>query len=590
MLNNLEFNYPQAFLGVRSSCTSRMWMGLTPEQDKRSLLLKQLCNVDDIIARSLARMNLKPEEVETYLDPKLKNVMFDPSLLQDMDKAAHRIFKGIIAGEKFAVITNGRMGSICSLVTLIKWFSQYSKGINHQGIEKEHEGFFPARKHFEELARSNDIIICLGCGINIDFEPSWANDTDVIVLDDQVSIEHLPRVFAVINSNRFDENPDFSYLGTSGLFFLLMVATNRLFRKNNWQTVDLYPFLDLVALGTVADHLPMIKLNRALVRNGLERIQKRENLALRVLLDTLPLSKPVSSSQLAFQLGERICAGEVIQQGQLGLNLLTATSRGHASSMANQLNDLYQSSNDLVNEYVEKFYAIIRDKDPEDPLVWAFHEACPLSIMEKIVAKINQSTNKPAILMTYVGSSVIAIGQSVPGVNLGVIIANCLNDGIVEGGGGNAMRVMLELLPQNVETFIDRVITELYLQRDFWQDTFPVYIDGLLSSRGVTTTLIQQLSRLEPFGINAPKPRYGFANQVIRSRINLGNEQYKLVLEDEFGTRLEGFLPNSHSSPLGKFLLGSRKNKIHVVGTLSSFVRSGKTIPTIVVEDAATSI
>ncbi len=590
MLNNPEFNNPHAFLGIRSSCTKRMWLGLTPEQDKRSLHLKQLCNIDDIIARSLSRMNLEPDEVETFLYPKLKNVMFDPSTLIDLDKAAHRIFKGIIAREKFAVITNGRMGSICSLVNLIKWFSHYAKGINHLGIEKELEGFFPTRKHFEELAKSNDIIICLGCGTNIEFKAEWVNGTDVIVIDDLISVENLPKVFALINSNRFDECPDFSYLGTSGLFFLLMVATNRLFRKNNQQAVDLYPFMDLVALGTVSDHLPMIKLNRAFVKNGLERIQKRENIALRELLDILPLRKPISSSQLAFQLGERICAGEVVQQSQLGLDLLTSTSKGRASEISSQLNELYQTSNDLVSEYIEKFHVIIRDKDPEAPLVWAFHEACPLSVLEKIVSKINQSTNRPTILMTYVGSKVIAIGQSVPGINLGIIVANSLNDGIVDVGGGNSMRVILELLPQNIKTFIERVITELYFQRASWKESFPVYIDGLLSSQGVTISLLKKLSQLEPFGIKSPKPRYGFANQIIKSRINLGNGQYKLLLEDEFGVQLEGFLPNTDSSPLVRFLLGSRKNKIHVVGTLTSFVRSGKTIPTILVEDAATPV
>ena len=590
MLNNPEFNNPHAFLGIRSSCTKRLWLGLTPEQDKRSLQLKQLCNVEDIIARSMARMNLDPEEVESFLNPKLKNVMFDPSLLLDLDKAAHRIFKGIIAGERFAVISNGRMGSICSLINLIKWFSHYSKGINHLGIEKEVEGFFPGRKHFEELADHSDIIICLGCGTNIEFDADWVNGSDVIVIDDLVSVENLPKVFALINSNRFDENPDFSYLGTSGLFFLLMVATNRLFRKNNRPTANLYPLQDLVAVGTVSDHLPMIKLNRAFVRSGLKRIKKRENVPLRELLDTLSLKKPISSAQLAFQLGERICAGEVTQQGQLGLNLLTTTSKGKVSEIISQLIDLHQTSNDLVYEYIDKFHALIREKDPESPLVWAFHEACPLSVMEKIVSKVNQSTNRPTILMTYVGTKVIAIGQSVPGINLGIIVANCLNDGIVNVGGGNSMRVMLELLPQNIKTFVDRVITELYFQRATWNDSFPVFIDGLLATKGVSISLIKTLSQLEPFGINSPKPRYGFVNQVIRSRVNLGNEQYKLVFEDEFGHRIEGFLPNSDSSPLKKFLLGSRKNKIHVVGTLTSFIRSGKTIPTILVEDAATPI
>lgn len=590
MLYNPEIKNSKAFLGIKSSCTNRLWLGLTPDQDKRSLHLKQLCNIDDIIARSLSRMNLQPDEVTTFLNPRLKNVMFDPSLLLDLDKAAHRIFKGIIAGDKFAVISNGRMGSICSLANLIKWFSHYSKGINHLGIEKENEGFFPSRKHFEELAKNNDIIICLGCGTNIEFDADWVIGTDIIIVDDMVSVENLPKVYALINSNRFDENPDFSYLGTSGLFFLLMVATNRLFRKNNRQTVDLYHFLDVVALGTVSDHLPMVKLNRALVRSGLEGFQKRENIALREIVDTLSLGKPITSSQLALQLGERICAGEVIKHGHMGVNLLTTANRGRASVIAEQLNELYQTSNDLVSEYFEKFYALILERDTEAPLVWAFHQACPLSVMEKIVPKINQRTNRPTILMTYVGAKVFAIGQSVPGVNLGIIIANSLNDGIVNVGGGNSMRVMLELFPQNINRFIDRVTTELYYQRESWNETFPVYIDGLLSLKGVNITLIKKLSQLEPFGISSPKPRYGFANQVIRSRINLGNGQYKLVLEDESGTRIEGFLPNTNSSPLEKFLLGSRKKKIHVAGTISSFVRSGKTIPTILVEDAAIPI
>ncbi len=590
MLGNPQIYSSNAFLGIKRSCTNRLWLGLTPDQDKKSLQLKQMCNVDDIIARSLARMNLDPDEVETFLNPELRNAMFDPSLLLDMDKAAHRIFKGIITGEKFAVITNGRMGSICSLANLIKWFSHYSKEINHLGLEKDIEGFFPSRKHFEVMAKGHDIIICLGCGTNIEFDSEWITGTDVIVIDDLISVENLPRVYALIDSNRFDENPDFAYLGISGLFFLLMVATNRLFRKNNRETVDLYPFLDLVALGTVSDHLPMIKLNRALVRKGLEGVHKRKNIALREFLDTLALRKPISSSQLAFQLGERICAGEISQQGQLGLDLLVANTKGSVSKMVHQLNDLHQTSNDLCKEYSEQFYTLIRERESDSPLVWAIHEACPLSVLDKLVSRFNQQTSRPTILLTYIDSRVVAIGQSVPGVNLGIIVANCLNDGLITVGGGNAMKIMLELLPQDINRFIDRVVTELYFQRKSWEKSFPVYIDGILASRGVSISLIKKLSQLEPFGINFPKPRYCFANHVIRSRINLGNGQYKLVLEDDVGKRIEGFLPNRDSLRLNKFLLGSRKKKVHVVGSLSSIVRGGKTIPTFLVEDAATPI
>lgn len=563
-------------------------MGLTPEQDKQSMRLKQLCNIEDIIARSLARMNLEPEEVEAFLNPKLKNVMFDPSELLDMDKAAHRIYRGIIAGEKFTVISNGRLGSICSAASLDKWLACYSNDIDHLRIEKEDEGYFPTRNQFEQLSKGQGIIICLGCGTNFEFDSDWAPDTDVIIVDDQISVEHLPRVFALINSNRFDEDPELSYLGIAGMFFLLMVATNRLLRNNNRQTVDLYQFLDLIALGTVSDHLPMIKLNRALVKNGLASVHKRENAALTELLDTLSLKKPITSSQMAFQLGSRICAGDVIQQSQLGLDLLSTIHGRRSTEIVNQLNDLYQTSKELSGEYYEKFYLKISDTSTETPLIWAFHENCPLGIMENIVARINQETGKPTILITHVGSKVIAIGQSIPGINLGIIVANCMNDKLVEVGGGNAMWIMLELLPQNINHFIERVIAELYFQRETWKNTFPVFIDGLLTTRGVTISLIEKLSQLEPFGINSPKPRYGFANQYVRSRVNLGNEQYKLVFEDEAGNRIDGFLPNTNRLQLKKFLMGSRKNRIHIAGTLTSFVKSGKTIPTIMVEDAAT--
>ncbi|MCY4308232.1 MAG: hypothetical protein OXC57_08170 [Rhodobacteraceae bacterium] len=583
-----EIHNPNTFLGVRTSCTNRQWLGLTPEQDKRSMRLKQLCKIEDIIARSLARMNLEPEEVEVFLNPMLKNAMFDPSDLLDMDKAAHRIYRGIMAGEKFAVISNGRLGSICSAASLDKWLACHSKSIAHLQIEKETEGYFPTRNQFEELSKEHDMIICLGCGTNFEFGSDWIPDTDVIIVDDQISVEHLPGVYALINSNRFDENPDLSYLGIAGMFFLLMVATNRLLRNNNRQTVDLYQFLDLIAVGTVSDHLPMIKLNRALVKIGLTSVHKRENAALTELLDTLSLKKPITSSQMAFQLGSRICAGDIIQQSQLGFDLLSTINRRKSAEIVNRLNDLYRTSKELSEEYYEKFYLKISGTGTETPLIWACHENCPLGIMENIVARINQETGKPTILMTHFDSKVIAIGQSIPGINLGIIAANCINDKLVEAGGGNAMWIMLELLPQNINHFTERVIAELYFQREIWRDTYPVFIDGLLTTRGVTISLIEKLSQLEPFGINSPKPRYGFANQYVRSRVNLGNERYKLVFEDEVGNRIDGFLPNTKRLQLKKFLMGSRKNKIHIAGTLTSFVKSGKTIPTIMVEDAAT--
>ncbi len=587
MLNSPKNNRIKAFLGITSSCTNRLWLGLTPEQDNRSHQLKQLCNVDDIIARSLSRMNIPPEEVESYLNPQLKNLMFDPSLLLDLDKAAHRIFRGIIANETIAVISNGRLGSICATGCLVKWFSHYSRGVSHLAIEKEIAGYFPAKESFVELAKSNDIVLCLGCGSNLEIDTEWVRGTDVIVVDDHVSMEKLPKIFAMINSNRFDEHNDFSYLGTTGLFFLLMVATNRLFRNNNRKTINLYPFLDLVALGTVSDFLPMIKLNRALVKNGLASINTRENLPLRFLLDTLALRKPLTSSQLAFQIGARITAGEVIQNSQLGLDLLTTTNKGAATKIANQLDDLYRTSSELTEEYIEKFNVIIRQHKSDLPLVWGVLDACPLGILEKVVSNINQNTNKPTILMTKLGNKLIAVGQSVPGINLGTIVANCLGDRIISTGGGNPMRIMVELLPEGTNRFIDRVTNELYLQRMSWEDSFPLYIDGLLSPQGVNYAVIKKLSQLEPFGINSPKPRYCFANQVITSRVNLGDGQFKLVIKDGKGYKIEGFLPKSKPPRLEKFLLKSRNKRIHLAGTLTSLVRNGKTLPTVLVEDAA---
>jgi len=325
------------FLNVERSATGRRWVGPGPEVERLGLAIAQRLELPEIVGRVLAARGVLPETAADYLNPTLRALMPDPSVLAGMDTAAERLAAAVVKGERIAVFGDYDVDGGASVALLCTWLGQLGRQATPYIPDRIDEGYGPNVPAMEALAREHDLILCVDCG-TLSFEPvaaARAAGADVIIADHHLAQEHLPDATAVVNPNRQDDGSDLGYLCAAGVVFLLLVATNRELRRQGGfgeaGEPDLRTLLDLVAVATVADVAPLIGLNRALVRQGLAVLARRARPGLAALADVAGLRAPPTSRDLGFALGPRINAGGRVGKADLGQRLLTTTDAHEAA-------------------------------------------------------------------------------------------------------------------------------------------------------------------------------------------------------------------------------------------------------------------
>jgi len=359
------------FLGVSSSLTGRRWVGPDDTHARHAQLIAQTCNVPPALSATLARREIAPDDVADYLDPKLKNLLPDPRSLKDMERAAQRIMAAVTARERIAVFADYDVDGATSASLLINWFRSFDLAATLYVPDRIDEGYGPNEEAMATLANNHDLIICVDCG-TLSHEPiAAASAADVIVLDHHLGGETLPDCVAVVNPNRQDETGTLAHLCAAGVVFLALVEMSRILREDGKTPPNLMDYLDLVALGTVADVAPLIGVNRAFVRQGLKVMAGRGRLGLRVLSDVARVDTAPSSYSLGFALGPRINAGGRIGAADLGARLLSTTDEAEAQAIAERLDHLNKERREIENAVRAQALEQAEERGLAHPLVWA---------------------------------------------------------------------------------------------------------------------------------------------------------------------------------------------------------------------------
>jgi len=574
-------------IGVRSSSTNKFWQGLSPNQDRLALKFSQQFSIHDTVARALARRIGHVSEIESYTDPKLSDHLFDPFLLPDMKKAAWRLFEAIVRKERISFIFSPSASTLSSCALYSQYLNSHQLKFSFCIINYKTDGYSPSGCYFRKLARNHSLIICVGCGTNLHFDYKSLKDTDVIAIDNAISTEFLPNLHALVNNNRFDADQKYSYLGITGLSYLFLEATNQLFRENDRPDYDLSQNVDLVSIGTTTENLPMVGLNRAFIREGIDQINQRKRLGINQLCDELALNRKVNGNLLSTIVNHCLCSGEIADPFDLGLQLLNANGNLQAQRIAKKLVELYQTTKDLKQNFLEKSISNAWQRDTTSPLVWATVTGCPTIILKQIAQDISRLTNRTTLIFGIQNSVVVAHGHSILGVNLGVIIARCINEGLVISGGGNSHEVKFDVHLKDVYELIEFITSRVSEQKWRQTDNNIIKLDGIMYASGVSLELVKSLSVLEPFGIGSPRPRLAFPYHKVISRKKLGEDSLRLTITDEFDASLEAFVGGAFKADLIKFLTQVKNERVHLAGYCSTYHRSGRVKPVLYIEDAA---
>ena len=573
-----------SFLDVSDSLTGRRWVGPSLEEDRLAEAMARDARLDRALALTLVRRGVGIEQAPGFLDPKLRDLLPDPLALRDMGAAAARLLQAVQGRERIAVFADYDVDGGASAALLLTWLRAFGLRATLYVPDRIEEGYGPNEPAMAMLAAAHDLILCVDCGTLSHGPIAAAQGCDVVVLDHHMGGETLPPCVAVVNPNRQDESGDLGHLCAAGVVFLLLVEANRQFRAQGQAGPDLMAMLDLVALATVADVAPLTGVNRALVRQGLLVMARRERPGLAALSDIAGLHAAPSCYHLGYVLGPRVNAGGRIGQSDLGARLLATDDPTEAQALAERLHH-HNIERREIEAGVQASAMAQAESRADGPLAWAAGEGWHPGVVGIVAARLKEATHRPAVVIALDGEVGKGSARSVPGVDIGAAIHRLAAEGFLLRGGGHRMAAGLTVERAKLGPAMER-LGEL-LARQGAGSTGPreLPLDGLLMPKAARVDLVELMDRAGPFGASAPPPRFALSDLAVTMQKIVGTGHLKLALTDGMGGRLDAIAFGAAEGPLRRLAPGA--GRFHVAGRLEVNTWQGRRGVQLLLEDAA---
>ncbi len=595
----------EAFLGVAHSARGFAWRErLAREQHNLALAISQQHGLPELLGRVLAARGVALSDVPVFLDPTVKALMPDPAHLAGMDRAAERLAEAILRREPVAIFGDYDVDGACASALLARFLMAHETPARIYIPDRIVEGYGPNSAALAALVKEGArLIVTVDCGTT-SFETmteAKGLGADIVVIDHHQADERLPEVHALVNPNRQDDISGQGHLCAAGVVFLVLVAVMRsLRRRGHYEKAgaapDLLADLDLVALATVADVVPLTGLNRAYVRKGLAVMRSRENVGLRALFDAAGLHQAPTAYHLGYILGPRINAGGRIGDAALGARLLTTADDVEAARIAGLLDKLNKERKAIETQMLEEAFAEADRKvsaAPDLPVVIVGSETWHKGVVGLVASRLVERFGRPSCVIAWerqAGSAAVTgTGslRSVAGVDIGAAVRAAVGAGLLQKGGGHAMAagitVARERLTQ-LEAFLARELSDAASAA---RARAGLEIDGALVPSAVNDALVDLIERAGPYGQGNSQPRFAFPAVRVKFAKPVGEAHLRCVLEASDGSRVEGVAFRAVGQPLGELLQNTGGMPIHVAGTLKRDTWGGREKIELTIEDAA---
>lgn len=558
--------------------------------------IADMYNLPHYLARILCLRGINLEDVDNFLNPKLQNLMPDPYVLKDMKKAAERVASAIMNGEKIAIIGDYDVDGATSTSVLTRFFRQVGiQPLIH--IPSREEGYGPNEVAFAEFKQGGaKLVITIDCGTTAFdvLNTASQNGFDIIIIDHHEAETTLPRVYAVVNPKRLDEENPYTYLeymSAVGVGFMFLVSLNRELRIKGFYKdrpePDLIRLLDLVALGTVCDVVPLLGLNRAYVKQGLKVMAQLQNVGLKNLMNVSAVTSAPSSYHLGFVLGPRINACGRVGDATLGSRLLCTENDDEAKQLAEKFNQFNTERKEIENYVLLEAIEQIEKEPQEYPIAFAYGTDWHQGVIGIVAGKLKERYNVPSFVMSVEEDEVKGSARSIEGVDLGALIISAKEKGVITKGGGHIMAAGFSLTEEQIPAF--KKFAGEFVQKHLGAEKItPVLnIDCSLSLSGITEELTDNLARLEPFGAGNPEPMV-MLNKVMITRPQIvGSGHVKCVLTSPLGGYMKAISFRCADNDIGNALLNADGRFFDVVGSIKTDVWQGRKTLQFIINDIA---
>ena len=572
---------------TKNSILDKKWQA-KPFDERTVLTIVQRQNISEILSKLLTARQIKLDEIDNFLNPKIKNILPNPFELGDMEVAVKALVKAIKTKKKITIFGDYDVDGATSVALLVRYLKNFQIEAEIYIPDRILEGYGPNSQALLNLKKNGtDLVIMVDCG-TVAFEPlqtAKKAGLEIVVIDHHLGVIEKPEAIAIINPNLLNEKFPHKNLCAVGVAFLFIVAINKTLREENFfvnfSEPNLLDMMDLVALGTVCDVMPLTGLNRAFVASGLKVLQQRKNIGLRAICDNANLSNSPNSYTLGFVIGPRINAGGRVGNSSLGAKILSSDDESEVFEIAQKLEFHNQERKNFeaqaLAQAIENLESSQNNFSKNDAIIFAVSDAWHQGIIGIMASRLKEIYNKPVAVLTIDKKTSKAKGscRSITGIDFGKEILKARLEGLLLDGGGHAMaggfsvesakiKDLHQFFCKNLTTKVDEILQENLCEYDLALDLEQLNID-----------LIKELANLEPFGVGNPRPRFMLRNlyKIRANFVGKDQEHLSLVLTSKnslgFTNQIPAILFRAKQSKLTPILLELKNSQpISVIGTI----------------------
>jgi single-stranded-DNA-specific exonuclease len=582
-------------LGVERSVCGRRWRLRGGDAQVGSAIAERL-GLPEIVGRLLAQRGIDLDHAPGFLAPRLRDLLPDPSHLRDMEAAAARLVRAVRDGETIGIFGDYDVDGATSAAVLARFFAAVGGKTRIYVPDRLHEGYGPNTPALLRLrAEGVRVVVTVDCGTTAHspLAEAAASGLEVIVIDHHVAEPLLPRATAVVNPNRLDETSPHGTMAAVGVAFLLVVAINRALRQAGWYNTsrpepDLLQWLDLVALGTVCDVVPLGGVNRALVAQGIKVARHKANPGLAALASVAGIDEPLDTYHLGFVFGPRVNAGGRVGVADLGARLLATDDPALAAELAERLDQYNRERRDIEAGTLDAAIAMVEGSAQSPVLVFAAAENWHPGVIGIVAARLKERYERPACVVALAEGIGKGSGRSIAGLPLGPAVIAARQAGLLINGGGHAMAAGFTVGAEKLEALRTFLAERLGDGLDRQRLVPELHVDGALSIAAAQCGLVDHIANLAPFGAANPEPRFVFPGVRVAHIEAVGTGHLRCSLTNPLDTRrLRAIAFRVAGTPLGRFLAETRGTAIHVAGQLRRDGWRGGEAVQLTIDDAA---
>ena len=580
------------------SLTNKRWK-LKNFDERETENISQNFGFSYLLAKLFNIRKINISDIDQYINPSLKDHMPDPYNLVDMEKACSRIYDSISNDEKIAIFGDYDVDGSTSTSIIINYFRSLGIEVEYHIPNRFTEGYGPNKDIFSKFKKNRvKVIITVDCGTMSYDEMEFAKNEglDVIVLDHHQPEITLPEAYAIVNPNRLDDNSNLNYLAAVGVTYFFLIAVNRKlrsmkwFENNNLTEPNLISFLDIIALGTICDAVPLKGINRLLVIKGIEVMTKQLNVGLKSLIDKSAIKGRISTYDLGFKLGPRINAAGRLGHSSFGTELLTATDSINADRIANELDKFNQERRTIESYVLDSAEKQVTEEKLNKKLLIVSGENWHEGVIGIIASRLKDKYHKPCVVITFSKGKAKGSGRSIKGIDLGNLVIAAKQAGIIDSGGGHSMAAGLSLNENQIENLSNFFESQLSNHLFEVMDEKMIYVDSLISSSGINLEVYDEIEKLGPFGSDNVEPNFVVKNSILASVNQIGENHLKCLIKTPEGDFIEAMAFRSLSTSLGDQIQKNKGNSVSLLGKIKINEWGGRRTPQLHIEDIGEQI